>query len=1012
MESNTNEILGNSSPVESLKPLNFNAEIKGSKVKKITIDLTNNKSYGSLSLFADGALLLDNLDVSKTGRQKVNAVIGFKELGDVNFKLSVRDAEMTIHKITVEDAGNLEIPKFTDISEAAGLDRVNSIKYGGPSIADINQDGYYDFIVNNHNQESSKLYWNNGDGTVTKHSQNLARWYMHDLHGTALGDYDNDGDLDLVVTQGGGNGANPSIANYYKNDYSNFIRFTGDVGITRGARGRGARWSDYDLDGDLDLMLVNEEGLKKEKPQHFYYENLGDGTFKFKDVPGIQDAHPSRALITDINGDHIDDIILYGPLSIWKGNGDFTFTEVTAKMLKDLPEYKQIMALADVDIDNDGDLDLYLARGLEFEGGKGETPSLDSDPVNKEMALKTRGYKGVDAFEFIGDNKIKLHNYYYLAQGDYRGKTYPIFLGENKKEALIPSGQDFEIDSKTAQGWPKDISADGFYIGAIGDNKWKAALVRNGDLFWSYRFSLSGVEAVMPEFVPQNRNVQDILLRNDNGVFTDVSEAYNIQPGGNSLGVTVGDFNNDSYQDIFVYRWGFIGSRTSDYMLLNTGNGAFETVTMHGANAIGDAGNGDMGQAFDFDLDGGLDLLNGSEGGMWYLYANKNPGSGNYALVRVGYAPKSNIDAISAEVIVKTANHEYRKRVGSAGEVFSQSLLNMVHFGLGTETKIESVTVRWRNGETVVFNNKAANAIIDTNKLDPEGVVITDDVSEIRKGTSMPLIIKASPKNADQEVQWASSNPEVLKVGTDGVVEAVGNIGEKTTITATSVANGLKASKEISIVDWYAQPIETIVLSEAQVTLFENESLQLETTLNPKYADNQNLVWESSHPEVATVDDLGKVKALKAGKTKITVASAENPKVSAHTMIKVEPFVKPFIKLLNKEKFNSFNVGDNITVEAEYYAGSGQKVINADEGGVRLWLRHFKNEWVPIKDVVLVDETALNKVSGKAVKTFSLKGLTPTKDLPEGQFYMLRATFTSSDGIMYNDQVYPLNIKP
>ena len=184
--------------------------------------------------------------------------------------------------------------------------------------------------------------------------------------------------------------------------------------------------------------------------------------------------------------------------------------------------------------------------------------------------------------------------------------------------------------------------------------------------------------------------------------------------GGNSLGVTVGDFNNDSYQDLFVYRWGQIASRISDTMLLNTGKKSFERTTMHGANDVGGPGNGDMGQAFDFDLDGDLDLLNGSEDGEWYLYENilKPNDNNNYVLVRVGYSPKDNIDAISAKVTITTASKTYQQSVGSAGAVFSQSLLNIVHFGLGEEDSIKRIDVKWRNGETVVLKAPTTNQLL------------------------------------------------------------------------------------------------------------------------------------------------------------------------------------------------------------------------------------------------------------------------------------------------------------
>lgn len=998
--------------ISGATPLRLDYEVEGSLVKKVFLDLYCLDTYGSISLYANNKLIADNLNIPDSRQQTLNSLVQFENTGEVELRIQVRDATIVLNRIWFEEVSGLNIPAYEDITHSAGVDQVSSIKYGGPTIADIDQDGDYDFIVNNHNAESSKLYWNNGDGTVTKHDRNLARWFMHDLHGTAAGDYDNDGDLDLVVCQGGGNGTNPSKANFYRNDDGTLIRFTGDVGIDRGGRGRAARWSDFDLDGDLDLLLVNETGLMQEKPQHFFYENNGDGTFQFREVPGLQDVHQSRVLITDINNDHIDDIILYGPLSIWIGNGDFTFRDITQTALPNLPEYRGVNAVADIDIYNDGDLDLYLARGKAFEGGQGESPSLDIDLPNQKMSIKTRGYEGVDTFEFEAEGTVKLHDYYYLAQGIYRGRTYPIILGEKPRGTLVESGEEFEFDQSMAIGFPDTFATSGLYIGYLGNNRWRAALVRKRDIFWSYNFSLSGVTSVIPAFQPQNRNEQDILLRNRDGVFTDISGDWNLPTGGNALGVTVGDFNNDSYQDIFVYRWGFIGNRSSDLMLLNTGQNHFETVSIHGANDIGGPGNGDMGQAFDFDLDGDLDLLNGSENGEWYLYGNSSANRlGNHLIVKVGYAPVSNVDAISAVVIVKAGGAEYRKRVGSSGEVFSQSLLNMVHFGLGETDKVESVQVRWRNGEVTVVQAPPINSTIDTDSVPPEEMEVISPAVELRAGTSFCLSTQVQPINANRQIQWSSSNESVLQVEEDGLVRAIGQVGQSATITATSRApNHLSASLELTIIDWYALPIETLELQHDTLQMVEQKQTQLPTRISPRYADDQRLSWTSSNQQIATVDDQGVVTALKPGEVTIQVTSQANEQLEDHLHLVVEPLIAPYARMLNKEELEQLTLGDSITVQAEYHAGTGHTVISADEGGVRFWLRHFKNEWIPIRDVVLVDESALGTVSGTVTKTFSLADYIPTAELPERQFYQLRVTFTSSDGNMYQDQLYPLDL--
>ena len=111
-------------------------------------------------------------------------------------------------------------------------------------------------------------------------------------------------------------------------------------------------------------------------------------------------------------------------------------------------------------------------------------------------------------------------------------------------------------------------------------------------------------------------------MRNDGGTFVDVTSQWNLPLGGNTWGVTVGDFNNDSKQDVLVIRYPFIKHRVADYMLLNTGT-KFEITTAHQAHARGCRCHGDMGAAFDFDLDGDVDILTGDdEFGNWNLFGN------------------------------------------------------------------------------------------------------------------------------------------------------------------------------------------------------------------------------------------------------------------------------------------------------------------------------------------------------------------------------------------------------
>ncbi|WAJ70472.1 CRTAC1 family protein [Catenovulum adriaticum] len=991
----------------------LNVEVEAHLTQRLTVTLENPANYANLTILSGSQILADSLNIPTSGRHTVNALVQFKNTGTTEISLLAENANLEIYSIELSPVKGVDLPTFSDISVAAGLDKVSSIKYGGPTIADFDNDGDYDFVVNNHNLESSKLYWNQGEGTVSKHHKDLSRWFMNDLHGTAAGDYDNDGDLDLVVTQGGGVGKNPSTANFYQNNNGELVLMTEDVGITKGGRGRGAKWSDMDLDGDLDLLLFNETSLHGDKPQHFFYENLGNAKFKLKSVPGIQDVHPSRAIVTDLNQDNIDDIIFYSPLSVWQGNGDFTFTDISGQFPVEVTKSKGTIAIADIDIDNDGDLDLYMTGGESYGQNPTNAPMFDFDALKQKLSIRSEGKPGIESFNFTAKGNVKFANYEFSARAIQRSKQYPIYVGKDKQLKAVDQTDTFILDPKNSTAWPTDTSKSGLYLGYLGNGEWKAMLVREKHLFWNYSFSLYGVNSATPDFEPVNRNQQDLLLRNDQGQFVDVSQEWKIPLGGKTNGVTVGDFNNDGLQDLQLYRWGKISDRISDLMLLNTKKAQFEVTSMHNASNINSAGHGDMGQAFDFDLDGRVDLLNGDESGEWYLYKNQTENQNTFINVRVGYSPKANIDPISARVTITTDKGiVYSRRVGSAGAIFSQSLLNIVHFGLADTKRIQSVKVRWRNGETLEFNNKTVNQMLDTDKRDPAQIAFESEQFEIRKTSTRNLKLNFMPNNADQSVRWQSANSKVLKVNQQGQITATGQVGDKTDIIVTSQANQTVARTTGTITKWQPVKVKSIDVSLDKSWLWVGEKLKINTSIKPEYADNKMLNWHTSTPDIIKISSEGELAALAPGQAVITVSAQGNNAIKKHIELEVKDKTPASINIINEDFYqnSTHHVGDTLVVKAEFHAGSGHKVILADQGGLRFWLRHFESEWIPVKDVILKDASVVGQESGEVEMAVSLKDLTPSDELPEGHFYLLGVSFASSNGQIYNKTIYPLKV--
>lgn len=108
------------------------------------------------------------------------------------------------------------------------------------------------------------------------------------------------------------------------------------------------------------------------------------------------------------------------------------------------------------------------------------------------------------------------------------------------------------------------------------------------------------------------------------------------------------------------------------------------------------------------------------------------------------------------------------------------------------------------------------------------------------------------------------SNSSVVKVNSKGVMKPLKS--GKAVITVTSVSNS-KVSKKIKVT--VKTPIKKIKLNEKNLTLKEGEEFYIKATVSPTQADKM-FKYKSSKPSVATISKTGKIKAKKAGITKIT----------------------------------------------------------------------------------------------------------------------------------------------
>jgi len=228
---------------------------------------------------------------------------------------------------------------------------------------DYNNDGFLDLIISGRDSNAQAvtiLYKNNGDNTFTDQKDTILLGAYSGS--TKWGDYDNDGDLDLLIV---GYNINGYVAKVYNNNglsSSSAYSFTEETnihlqGIWKGA----ADWVDYNNDGDLDIIISGDSSYYN--PMTKIYKNNGDNSFSELDSIGIESGLFSSLNWGDYDNDGDLDLAIIGSSNtgyftkIYKNEGSDRFEEQTNISLLD---YAQGV-IKWVDYDNDGDLDLFVS---------------------------------------------------------------------------------------------------------------------------------------------------------------------------------------------------------------------------------------------------------------------------------------------------------------------------------------------------------------------------------------------------------------------------------------------------------------------------------------------------------------------------------------------------------------------------------------------------------------------------------------------------------------------------
>jgi hypothetical protein len=421
---------------------------------------------------------------------------------------------------------------FTDIAASAGL--IAPVIYGGVdhddyiieadgcgcAFFDYDNDGWIDiFLLSGTRLEgaspgaSNRLYKNNRDGTFTDVTRQAGLETVGWANAVCIGDYNNDGYEDMFCTYFGQNKLYRNLGN------GTFKDVTGEAGLMNSeARwGSGCSFLDYNQDGHLDLFVAN------------YLQ------FDFDHVPKPgTDANCNLDRIPVECGPRG---LPFGRHSLYRNNGDGTFTDVSIEsgIGKPWPSYG--MTVVTADFDEDGWPDIYVACD--------STPSLlfinQHDGTFKEegivrgVALSNDGSEEAGMGVGIGDYDLDGHLDIF--------KTH--FAGDS--DVLYQNDGTGNFIDRTLQaelGVETRFTSWGTGILDLDNDGWP-------DIFFVTGSVYPGVEKQLPQYPNKSPRV---LFRNlGNGRFEEVVNAGpGVTAAHSGRGCAFGDFDNDGDVDILI----------------------------------------------------------------------------------------------------------------------------------------------------------------------------------------------------------------------------------------------------------------------------------------------------------------------------------------------------------------------------------------------------------------------------------------------------------------------------
>jgi len=494
--------------------------------------------------------------------------------------------------------------------------------------------------------------------------------------------------------------------------------------------GAGVALFDYDNDGRLDIFLVNgaplsdptRKGTIPPKTDAQYWNRLyhqkSDGTFEdVTEKAGLQGAgYGMGVAVGDYDNDGFEDLYVtaYGGNKLYHNNGNGTFTDVTEKAGVGGSGWSTSAAW--VDLDEDGFLDLVVLRYVDW----------DFDDIwCGEHKEGYRAYCHPDFFKPMPP--LVYHN---NKDGTFTEVSQKIGLGKAGKGlgiAIADYDRDGHVDIFVANDSMVEFLYHNKGNGTFEDVGLAAEVAVDVD---GRTYAGMGTDFAdynndgWPDIVVTDLANQRYALyqNNGDGSFNYVSHSVGIAQmtlPHSGWGVHFLDYDNDGWKDLLVAQGHDLDTIELNYpnlhyrepMLLARNSGhEFVDVSRQSGSVLQQAWVSRGLAIGDIDNDGRLDAVVTTNDGAVHVLHNETAARNHWILVKlVGH--RSNRDAIGAEVMLVTASGPQYATVSPAGSYLSASD-KRVHFGLGSESVVQRIEIRWPSGIRQTVKDISADQVL------------------------------------------------------------------------------------------------------------------------------------------------------------------------------------------------------------------------------------------------------------------------------------------------------------